>query len=571
MVARLATSHGRRIYGIWPDEPAQLGIARLVAGGTRWNMYNHSTWRPGYGTLLSVAYLFTDDPTSVYQAGLILNAVLGGVATVLLYLLARRLTGLGPAPSAIAATLVSLAPALLFTTDYVWSEALVQPLYLAALYVLLRFHDRPSLVTGLGAAALAVAAFGAHSRMLPLAVVVVGVVAVVVWRRRWPWWKGAVTVAWTGAAFAAVSWYSEWVVDRLWEQPFERNSYGGVLSQLRKVDDMFVSVVGQAWSQLVITAGVVGVGVVAAVAAAVRRPLPLADHRRAPAPSVADARIVLAAAGALVALSMLFMTDRWRSDQIVYSRYNDAALAPLVLVGIGALVTVCWSNLLKVLGGTAAATLLGGLVLNALRHDELAARDAVRQMILGLLAFMGRPRGIDVVPISIAAVAVIAGLGLWVVLSRVAGVRSAILLLLGALVLVGYLRADGIVNRNRNGWASLRSVAVLDSGVLPADVGIDYLMKPGSNDTGRMMAFQFYLPDHEFTVITELDLDDPATPFVFAPDDNAALAGAGALIAWHDPSKPIALWVLPGAERDRLLAAGLLEPPEPAGAVGILR
>jgi hypothetical protein len=29
------------------------------------------------------------------------------------------------------------------------------------------------------------------------------------------------------------------------------------------------------------------------------------------------------------------MADRWRTDQLVYGRYNDAVLGPIALIGIG--------------------------------------------------------------------------------------------------------------------------------------------------------------------------------------------------------------------------------------------
>ena len=55
------------------------------------------------------------------------------------------------------------------------------------------------------------------------------------------------------------------------------------------------------------------------------------------------------------------------------------------------------------------------LEVHAVRSEQLAARDAVRHMILGLLAFMGRPQGIEVVPITLVAVgtgAVVVGIAL---------------------------------------------------------------------------------------------------------------------------------------------------------------
>ena len=59
-------------------------------------MLDRSTWRPGFGTLIAPIHWLTSDPVVAYQAALAVNAVLGGVACVLLCLLARRLTPLSP-------------------------------------------------------------------------------------------------------------------------------------------------------------------------------------------------------------------------------------------------------------------------------------------------------------------------------------------------------------------------------------------------------------------------------------------------------------------------------------------
>ncbi len=45
--ARWWFSHNRIMFHMTPDEPAQLAMARLISGGLRWNMFDHSTWRPG--------------------------------------------------------------------------------------------------------------------------------------------------------------------------------------------------------------------------------------------------------------------------------------------------------------------------------------------------------------------------------------------------------------------------------------------------------------------------------------------------------------------------------------------
>ena len=90
LLVRLWAVRDRIEYSLWPDEPAQLAIARLVGDGAHWTMRNHSIWRPGYGTLLGPVYAVTDDPQAVYRTAMVLNAVLGAVAAALLVVLARR-------------------------------------------------------------------------------------------------------------------------------------------------------------------------------------------------------------------------------------------------------------------------------------------------------------------------------------------------------------------------------------------------------------------------------------------------------------------------------------------------
>ena len=166
-----------------PDEPGQLAIARFVGRGLRWNMLDHSTWRPAYGVLLAPATWITDDAGGLYRSGLALNAGLGALSCVLLALLAARVTGRSRPTCAALAAAVSLAPALLFTTDWVWSEALVQVTLLLFLLAALRFLDVGRLRWGATMVVAAAAGFATHSRLLPLAVTATALVVVACWRR----------------------------------------------------------------------------------------------------------------------------------------------------------------------------------------------------------------------------------------------------------------------------------------------------------------------------------------------------------------------------------------------------
>ena len=180
-------------------------------------------------------------------------------------------------------------------------QSLVAPLLLATLLSLLRLQQSPTLANGLVTALLAGAAFGADSRMLPLTLITVGVIALAVVRRRMAIRDGVAGAAVAVGAVYLVSAYTEYIVDRLWDRPSTRNSIGGVREQLTSGVPVLVSALGQTWYLLVASLGVVVYGSVVLLRAALR-PEPSAR------PTCIDARLVLLVVGACGALSIVFMS-----------------------------------------------------------------------------------------------------------------------------------------------------------------------------------------------------------------------------------------------------------------------
>lgn len=536
LIARLWLSWGRREYAIWPDEPAQLAIARFLGGGERWNMHNHSVWRPLFGTLLAPAHWFTDDPATVLRVALGLNAVLGAVAAALCVVLARRLTPLEPLTAAAVAILVSLSPAVLFTTDFVFAESLVLPLYLASILVVLKFHESPTLGTGIGAGLLAAASFGAHSRMLPLTFVVIGVVVAAVVRHRLRRLDAVAVVAVAVASVYLMSVYTSLLIDRIWDEPSALNSAGGVFEQATGVRSIAISLVGQTWSLLVASVGVVLYGAVV-LARAVGRRTVTGD------PTRADATIVSIAVGACTALSVVFMSDRSRSDQLVYGRYNAVAVVPVLVVGLAVLVgAIRMRRLGWAVAGAAATTALSGAVLWWLRGDLLRVSNGIEPMILGLQPFITSTVSIDVPRISLWAVGWIVVLGAVAVVARRRrrGEVVVVALLVG-LVVVGSLRTRTVIDRLWDDSGGASAVEQLRDDILIDGTPVDYFLPAGSNSTVAMMVYQFHLPHTSFTVVAD-PVAGGTSDLVFAPTGNEALLESGAHVVWTDPRRPIALW-----------------------------
>jgi len=543
-VVRWWTSHRRALFHITPDEPGQLAIARFVGGMARWNMFDRSTWRPGYGTLIAPLHWFTDDPVMAFQLALVVNAVLGGLACVLLCLLARRLTSLSGPGCVLAGLVVALTPALLFSTNWTWSESLVVVTCLATLLAALRCYDRPTLGRGIAVVLLAAAGFAAHSRLLPLAALAAVLVGVVVLQRRLRVATGVLVVAAGAVALWGVARYSSWLVDRIWETPTTTNTADGVVDRLTSPGPIAVSLAGQVWYQLVATAGLAGVGAIVLGAAALgRRRTTIPAH-----PSVATARIVMVGCGALIALAVVFMSDRLRPDQIVYGRYNDAVVGPLVVVGLGALVTASRRLVICSVGAVLAVLAITAVVLEAARGDALAEPGIVRAMVLGLAAFTGLG-AIDVSAISIGAALVIGAVAAAALVGRRAWRWWPVVAVLVPVLAVGYVRTGDVVDVTRNSWAINEASIERLRGVLPSGEAVRFRVVPDSQDPTarwgdqrlRTMVYQYYLPTNAMTE----DGADVTPGYVFAPIGDPDLTAAGAEVRWRDPRFPIGLWLVP--------------------------
>lgn len=483
-------------------------------------------------------YWFTDDPTTVFHTALAFNAVLGGLAAALLVHVARRLTPLTIWWCAAVAVVVSLAPSVIFTADFVFSESLVAPLFLATLLALLRLNESPSLRDAVLAALLGGAAFGAHSRMLPLTLITIGVIGLAAFRRRMALRDAAIGVATALAAAYAVSVYTSYLVDRIWNEPSTRNSIGGVREQLMSGWPVLVSAMGQTWYLLVASIGIVAFGTVALVRSAMGR----VDSTAPTAPTRGDARLVLVVVGACVALSIVFMSDRWRSDQLVYGRYNDAVVTPVLVVGLAVLLgAIPLRRIVAIAAAIAATILVGGAGLWALCSDFLSDSNGLEPMILGLQPFATSDTAIDVLRISVWASALTFGLA---GISRATRRHAREIVVLGtvaALVVLAGIRSSTVIDQFWDDSDDMGAVEVLRDGVLSDGVAVDFYLPQGSTATSRMMLYQFHLPHTEFTVVHDR-VDVATSQYVFAKVTGDGFEDSDARLVWRDPRGRYGLW-----------------------------
>jgi hypothetical protein len=540
-------SENRHFFHMAPDEPAQLAMARWISGGTRWNMFDSSSWRPGMAVLMAPLFWFTDDWELITHGGLLICAALGGVGAVLLARLATRLTRLSPTMCILFSAAIALAPASLSATAFVWAEALVTVTFLGCVTLVLRFYDEPRLMTGVWATVVAACGLTSHSRLMPL---VPTVAVLLIFRCALDRaWMRAVLLAISAAVTTALSFaFAQVVYSAVWDDPASTNTVGTIIKRLPKLDDNGRSAVGQIWYQLAATAGLTAIGAGVLVIRSLRRRRERGSEH---AVVTRDARLLVLMVAPLVLASIVFMSGRTRTDHRIYGRYNDAVLWPVLIIALAWLVQLRTNPARKRaaagLLAVAAAIVGAGFAIHAVAGKALHDSAGVKAMIAGLIPLTTKANTIDIVDVSQISLAVLLILVMAALLTR----RPIVLpvVLAGLLSFAAVRTHDGMGTR-LNSWEVSTAVTAIED-IVPAGtpLGIRFVRekdKPGvswDDQRRRAQIYQFALPDHEF--IRDRGTDDSVGPYVFAPVNDKLMKAAGAEILWRDPSVQYALWLEP--------------------------
>lgn len=557
-LARFLFSVQVRTFAMSPDEFANAGMSRFLAGG-HFDMLRTNTWRPGYPTLLAPVSMLVDDPSWWVRSALAVNAVVAGISVVWLVKIVQRLTRLGGSATLAVAGVIALAPASMSASGHVWAEPLVTLAFLGALWSLMRFFDDFRVSAGLAAVTWGVFGYLCHGRLLPLlgmsTLVVVGALA---WRRNW---IGSVLVGGVSVGGALLTnVYANWVYDNVWTVVGSTNTSEGVLSRLAHPLQVLDAAFGQIWYQLAASALVFGVGLLVLIASAFAPGRNSADRT--------DARLTLALTVPMILMSVTFMSDRARGDQVVYGRYSDAIVWPVLAVGAAWIVrgSRADSRKLRLWAFVGVPVIFAefALMLRQLHHRQLGSGTAVIDMIPGFMPVIDGSGAIPVLMLSGVALAVFSA---FVFASRRLEHRPALLLavVLGALVAADVAAYVHFPSRE-NKWEQAREAVPFVEENIPAGSTIGVALMP--DDFGPdaaifaqvswALAYQWYLPDYRFTI--DAGLRDDVGPYIVATTNDLILSKNGGTTLWEQPDASMAFWLEPDADAPQATVVG---PPAP--------
>lgn len=314
---------------IHADEYGYLMGAHYMARG---GLATAKPFSPGYSVLIIPLWWVSDSAATVYRWTLEINALLAGLTTFLLFRLARRLLpGAGSMAWAGAAVVVSAYPALMLWSDLAVPENLLVPGFVLLCLLLLRAREHPTVLRWMLVGADTGLLSWVHERAVVLAVV--GTVVALATLRPWRVHLDALTtygsaLALTLAGGVALSHYV--TADTPGHQLADTgSSASGLIQRVTSgsgLAHMGGELAGQGLYLLIGTAGLFCLAL--AVLASRRRLGGWASPPPAPLPV-----FLLLVLGAEVVLAAVYLATGNRIDDVIYGRYVEAFIPPVLLVG----------------------------------------------------------------------------------------------------------------------------------------------------------------------------------------------------------------------------------------------
>jgi hypothetical protein len=517
LVLRLALAVPRTGPVIVADEIGYLTNARVIAGGTPGQLTTAPFYHGGYSVLLAPLLALHLGPTTTYRLVLVVNALLAASLVPLLHRLLVTCFDVPPRVAVWPALAAGAYPSVTVYSQVALSENLLLPLFVLWLLCLGSFVRRSAVPWAAGAAVTGVWLWATHGRMIVApAVTAITLLASAATRR--PTLRASLL----GLALIVAGVVSVHALDHL----LVVRSYGGhahgeidqrlaTIESLGGIGAFLRNLVGQAWYLVVAPLGVL----VTLLTVPVRR-------RALRWSSATVVRAALAVTGgALLLESALSFRTVERPDMLVYGRYTEIVVPPLLALALARLAAGTPYAVGPVVAAVVATTV--GTVL--LRTTVDPSGPTNRWNIASLPA-----PARDLAP----AVVLAAGLVAAVSAGLVALVRRRTWLV-APLVLLLFLPTTAVAERNP--VLTAQSSFYPSSWRSPTDALAGVRAAAFDTDSrGSVYVYQWFAPHTRLTLFS--GNERPKSRFVFA--GRAWGAAHRATLLWYDRVRGAALYRL---------------------------
>jgi hypothetical protein len=536
---------------LWTDELGYLADAQVLSGIGEPRDLAGRGYYIGWSLLLVPFWWLTSDLELIYRCAVGLSAAIGIAVTVPLAAIARRL-GLSWQWSLVIAAAISLAPARASMSTFALSENLLALVIALAVLAAMTYATTPTVRSAVVLALAASGLFIVHGRTISVAI------AVGVWfiwnarRHLWSSISGLATLATVGGAGYALY---RWTVSLLYAPSADREA--SAVERVFGSDPgaLATSATGQVWYEYASWAGLALVGGVALAAIAVR-------EIRAKSPSIASFSVIALIGALVVSATWVARTvgaGRDRLDIYSYGRYLETFGFLLALLGLVVIVRgLRRTQLIAVAIGAAAITVIF-FVAVAPQAPLGGALFWGATSVPGLLQWPWPHVSSQLQPpwwlAGIFAVVATAGI---VILRKRPAVIVAVFVLFFALssVTAQVRTLDPYFSGFRESFGLRVPIAEYRDATVSFDTS--GLNNGSARDTVSRNAYQYWGSPRP-VVVFDSEATVPTTDLVIARQEWQMAKILGALKISDDTGLfDNALWVMPGALQDELVAEGVV-------------
>lgn len=575
----LVLSAPMRVPIIHPDELGYLENARFLAHG---GLRSETEYYPGFSLLLVPLWWLSRSPSLIYRHALELEAVLGGLGAWLSWRLTPHLTpGLVGWRRLAVVALVAIYPPFLLYGNFALAETAFVCVFaivvLATARAIPTRRPMPWLGLGLASGGLALV----HPRGFAVVVAAVLIAAVVLGPNKSSISPFAGLVAGLGASLGVTRWLVSYVKGPT-SNGFAAYRPDGIISKslsLHGASSLVVELAGQLFYLSVATFGLVPLGLLLGGRALIRVLRGDRTHQM-----LTQAFVTLSFLGVWT-LSSLFMNLGDRADKLIYGRYNEGVLVPLLVIGLADVLGPGLADRVRHLSAvrhrghatrrwlvTGLLAIIGSGLFVRYGHPSTALRGTLNPVNVLALAPVLTRMGLRIDPVVLGAI----GVGGMAILALTAWRWPAIAVVILAIVFVGstvdtemgYIvpgtRARAAQNTIADTILAIEHETAVDTRCIgyDADRTVDYNYY---ND-------RFLLPGQRFLWFDGAKLGTPCGTLVISrqPDFAARYPAARLIVTENYLSQ--SLWALPrdsDPSFDLLASGGWLFPPSPTAPAGV--
>jgi hypothetical protein len=522
---RLVLSLWRTAPLVVADEIAYLTNARVIAGGHTALMDQFA--RGGYSVLIAPIVALDGNSLSSYRLVLVLNAVLAAAVAPLLYLLLTRCFRVSSRAAVWPALAAAAYPSVTVLSQVALSENLLYPLVVAWLLCLGFLLDaatgRTRIAWAAGFGLCSSALWATHGSMIVAPVLTAGALLVLMLLRRLSIGPGLVCLGVTVGGWAAVRPFNDFLISRNYggQAQNEAGQRLSTLNDLHGVGAFARNLVGQSWYVVVASLGVLAAF---AISGGLRDLLRIRG-RSAGTPELVLGLLTAAGAGLLV-VSALSFRDLERADMLIYGRYVEVVVPPLLAVALVRLVSTRWQSRLRLVLAVLGASTVAVVALRAGVHPPT---DPNRWNIVSL-PFLTRALG----PAELAGAGVVAA----AVIAALAAVTRRRPAALASIVLVLFLPTTAVVEHEPvfSGQRSVYPPGWTSPGVAAPNARVVAYDMDHYDVFGRF-AYQWFMP-HATFVLFSSSTEGPPARFVITSHTWAIRhARLHPRVLWSDPGR----------------------------------